>query len=140
MDKYFIFVDDNLINVIFVFMASIIITLIIVYLCKKIFKFNCPTFIFFLFIIIRLLIGGKIKSNDNTKFRSSSIHSVVIQQVEWRAHMYRNELRNGFIFYSEDEVSLGDSIVKQENNIIYQKYKKDDFGNFVFVKEYTYYR
>ena len=138
MDKYFIFVDDNLINGIFEVITSIVLTAIILIICKKIFKFNCSPLIFFLFIIIKLVIGVKIRSNDNTKFINSSIHSVIIQKVEWKAHMYRNELRNRLIFYSEDEVYLGDSIVKKANSNIYQKYKKDDFGNFVFVKEYTY--
>jgi hypothetical protein len=138
MDKYFIFVDNNLINGLFVFLASIIITIIILIVCKKLFKFNCSPLIFFVFIITRLIIGGKIIRNENTKFINSSIHSIVIEQDEWRRNMYRNKLKNGLIFYTEDEVLMGDSIVKNGKSNTYQKYKKDYNGNYVFVKEYNY--
>jgi len=138
MDKYFIFVDNNLINGIFVLLVSIIITVIILIACKKLFKFNCSPLIFFVFIITRLIIGGKIIRNENTKFINSSIHSVIIKQDEWRRNMYRNKLKNGICFYTEDEVLIGDSIVKKANSNTYQKYEKDYNGNYEFVKEYTY--
>ena len=140
MDKYFLFVDENLLNVVLALIASIILTWIILIISKKVFDFNCPPFIFIIFIIARLAIGGKIKSNDHTIFRSSSIHSVVIEQVEWRRQLYRNRLRNGLTFYSENEVSTGDSIVKKADSNTYLKYEKDYNENYVFIKEYTYYR
>ena len=99
MDKYFVFFDDNLINIFFVFISSIIITLIILYLSKKIFKFNMPPYIFLLFIIIRLVIGEKIRSNDNDKFINLPIHSVIIEQVEFNSHRFRSILRNGIVFF-----------------------------------------
>ena len=138
MDKYFVFFDDNLINIFFVFISSIIITLIILYLSKKIFKFNMPPYIFLLFIIIRLVIGEKIRSNDNDKFINLPIHSVIIEQVEFNSHRFRSILRNGIVFYTSDQVSTGDSIVKKANSNTYQKYEKDYNGNYDFVKEYNY--
>jgi len=138
MDKYFIFSDDNLINVLFVFSASIIITLIIKYLCKKIFKFNCPGYIWFIFIVIRLVIGYKIDKADAARFIEAPVHSIVIKQVECRADYYRNFLIDGHVFITIDEVSVGDSIVKKANSNTYQKYEKDYNGNYMFVKEFDY--
>jgi len=138
MDKYFIFFDDRLINIILVFLVSLIITVVLLIVCKKLFKFNCSPLIFFVFVITRLMIGEKIRSDDNIKFRNSYIHSVIIEQDEFNDHRFRNILKSRMVFYTEDEVTVGDSIVKKANSNIYQKYKKDDFGNFVFVKEYTY--
>ena len=138
MDKYFIFFDDKLINIIFVFLVSIIITVIILIACKKIFKFNCSPLIFFIFVITRIVMGERIRHDDNIKFLNSSIHSVVIEQVEFNDHRFRNILKNGLIFYTEDEVTVGDSISKNANSNTYQKYEKDVFGYYIFVKEYTY--
>ena len=137
MDKYFIFVDNNLINGIFEFTASILLTIIILIICKKIFKFNGPAFIWFLFIIARMIIGGKIMRSDNTKFINSSIHSVIVERVERRAGMYRNKLKNGLTFYAE-EVSMGDSIVKNANSNMYQRYEKNYDGIYELMKEYDY--
>ncbi len=138
MDKYFIFSDDNLINVLFIFSTSIILTLLIAYLCKKLFKFNCPGYIWFVFIIIRLVIGYKIDKADAAKFIEAPVHSVVIKQVECRAHYYRNFLKDGHVFITIDEVTLGDSISKNANSNTYQKYETDVFGYYIFVKEYNY--
>ena len=40
------------------------------------------------------------------------------------------------VFYTSDQVSTGDSIVKKANSNTYQKYEKDYNGNYDFVKEY----
>jgi hypothetical protein len=138
MNKYFIFFDDKLINVVLVLLISLILTSVILLVCKKLFKFNCSPLIFFLFVIARLVIGEKIRSNDNIKFRNSAIHSLVVEQVEFNDHRFRNTLENGMVFFTEAEVSIGDSIVKKANSNTYQKYEKDYNGNYVFVKEYTY--
>ena len=42
------------------------------------------------------------------------------------------------VFYTSDQVSTGDSIVKKANSNTYQKYEKDYNGNYDFVKEYNY--
>ena len=75
--------------------------------------------------------------SDNTKFINSSIHSVIVERVERRAGMYRNKLKNGLTFYAE-EVSMGDSIVKNANSNMYQRYEKNYDGIYELMKEYDY--
>jgi len=138
MDKYFIFVDQNAINVFFSFFIIILITIIVMFVSEKLFRIKYSGLIFVVLFIAKFIIGGRITNNDNQEFIKSSIHSVIIEHFENRAGMYRNKLRNSMVFYSIDEVTIGDSIVKKANSNTYQKYKKDDFGNYVFVKEYNY--
>lgn len=82
-----------------------------------------------LYFAIRITIVQVINSHTNKLFVQSEIHSVVIDQIEWRSEAYRCKLKGGVnIFDSEDQncrLQIGDSIVKEANTDSFYVYRKD---------------
>jgi hypothetical protein len=94
-----------------------------------------------------LLFFGIIGSIDlrfryiNNKFIETEFHSKIIDSFKWRPRINEFTLENKTKLISsldDYDLQIGDSIVKSENTTIYDVYKKDFTGKFIFYKRYDY--
>ena len=139
MDKYFIFVDENVIQGVLVFTTGVILSIVVALLCEKYFHFKYGGFFIVLWIFTRSCVGQHIANEDKRLFINSRINSVIIEHVEWVRGHYRNKLRNGMTLYSDNFVSEKDSIVKEPESNSYDIYKYEYPGTYTFAKRDTVY-
>jgi len=98
------------------------------------FSFLLITIFFFIFTI-----RGKI--NDQSFFRSK-INSKVASQNNWQGRAIEFRLENGLRIDSSAlqkfPLEIGDSIVKPSQSWIFEIYKRDNIGNYLYFGKYDF--
>jgi hypothetical protein len=111
---------------------------LITFIYNKYFN-QCPIKIKILYPIICvfgifLIFGIKGKIND-TRFYNNKINSLIINSNNWQIRTTEFYLENGLVIYSllnKLDLQIGDSIVKLPKTYIYEVYRKDFNGAYIF--------
>ena len=81
MDKYFIFVDENVIQGVLVFTTGVILSIVVALLCEKYFHFKYGGFFIVLWILTRSCVGQHIANEDKRLFINSRINSIITELI-----------------------------------------------------------
>ena len=141
MDIYF-FLDDTILGGCLFAIISIIVSIAVIVLVKKIFKYKLhPIIPLIIIFLCRIIINEIVDRNDYSNFTKTKVNSIVVEQKELKASK-RCKLKNGLIFYINTSayiyIQKDDSIVKSPNSDYLEIYRKDDSRKYVLVKKCTY--
>lgn len=77
----------------------------------------------------------------NTKFTERESHSKIVDSFKWTPTLFEYTLENHIkisAVLGDFDLQIGDSIVKGADTAIFDVYKKDANGKYVFFKRYDY--
>jgi hypothetical protein len=130
MDIYCFVYDQSLLNFAFTLVTLFGLLFLLSKVAKRLFDRKWALALFLiLYFAFRIAIVQVINSHTNKLFVQSEIHSVVIDQIEWRSGAYRCKLGNGIMYFASSNANtldqIGDSIVKKANTDSFYVYRKD---------------
>jgi len=75
------------------------------------------------------------------KFIKTKFNSTIVDSFEWKPKVIEFTFNNGIKVsssYGDFDIQIGDSVAKQANTSVFDVYRKDYNGIFVFYKKYDY--